>query len=144
MREKREMTLFLAFFQECSFSLSCSLLAERYARWGGLFSFCFSFIALASKIQFAFNAYHSLSWWYLQKPCAKNGFVDKLAQKKSFLSFFSCFGRLQHGKIACAISFSFSKSYKYIYVYIYTYTYTYIYIYHMATFSSFFSCLAEI
>ena len=49
------------------------------ARWGGfVFSFCFSFIALASKLNFAFNAYHFLSWWYGKTMSKTSGFVDFL------------------------------------------------------------------
>ena len=119
---------------------------------GVCFLFAFLLLFLLPRINFAFIAFLILSWWYWQKPCAKNGFHEQFCQKsimlaqKSFsLSFLSCFGRLGIEKhVPYIIFFSFSKAYQYIYIYIYIHIHI-----HMSIFITWqifpsFLCLAEI
>ena len=139
------MALFLLCTQWLTLSLSSLCLGRAYARWGGLFSFCFSFIVLASKNHFALITFLILSWWFWQNHVQFSCFVDKLAKQNLFSLFLFFLGRPRaYKKHVHFIFFHSSRLQVPICIYIYTYTYTYIHIYLMSNFFLLSLCLAEI
>ena len=114
-------------------SLSFLILAEHMLCGGVCVSFFFSFITLASRFNFAFNAYQVLSWWYSKNHVQRMVFMSCFAKsqqcwlKISFLSLpFLLWTVKSMARHVQLYFFSFSKTTStYMYIYIYTYTYTY-------------------
>ena len=118
---------------------------------GFLFSFCFSFIVLASKNQLCINYTSNLVLVVLAKPCVYEWFCGLLCAswlKKSFPLFLVCLGRPRlEEKHVYFIFFSFFKDLQvhiYIYIYIYMFIHIHIHISITCQFPFSFLALAEI